>query len=162
MAFVTPTDVATGEVLTASRYNQDVVANMEALPRGYLAKAQITANSSAFTTIADISGLSVTYTQQAGRTYLTLLTCEVSSTVTADTIVVTLADGSNNALARCPAFISVSTLSEKVMISLYEVAATTGSVTRKIRANRNSGSGTSTIQAGATFPAQIVAMDVGV
>lgn len=27
MAFVTPTDVATGEVLTASRYNADVVAN---------------------------------------------------------------------------------------------------------------------------------------
>jgi hypothetical protein len=27
MAFVTPTDVATGDVLTASRYNQDVVAN---------------------------------------------------------------------------------------------------------------------------------------
>ena len=28
MAFVTPTDVATGEVLTASRYNQDVVENV--------------------------------------------------------------------------------------------------------------------------------------
>ena len=31
MAFVTPTDVATGEVLTASRYNQDVVENTIAL-----------------------------------------------------------------------------------------------------------------------------------
>lgn len=31
MAFVTPTDVATGEVLTASRYNQDVVANFAAI-----------------------------------------------------------------------------------------------------------------------------------
>lgn len=29
MAFVLPTDVATGDVLTASRYNQDVVENME-------------------------------------------------------------------------------------------------------------------------------------
>ena len=31
MAFVTPTDVATGEVLTASRYNQDVAENMTQL-----------------------------------------------------------------------------------------------------------------------------------
>jgi hypothetical protein len=31
MAFVTPTDVATGDVLTASRYNQDVVENVTAL-----------------------------------------------------------------------------------------------------------------------------------
>jgi hypothetical protein len=31
MAFVTPTDVATGEVLTASRYNQDVVENFTQL-----------------------------------------------------------------------------------------------------------------------------------
>jgi len=37
MAFVTPTDVATGEVLTASRYNQDVVENVRFyLPTGSL------------------------------------------------------------------------------------------------------------------------------
>jgi len=36
MAFVTPTDVTVGSVLTASKYNQEVVENVSLLPRGVL------------------------------------------------------------------------------------------------------------------------------
>jgi hypothetical protein len=162
MAFVTPTDVATGEVLTASRYNQDVVENMSVLPLGYLGKAQITTSSASFTTVADISGLSITYSQVSGRTYLTVVHLEVASTVGGDTIVVALTDGSNTTLSREPVYLALSTLSQSVAIVFYEVAASSASVTRKVRCNRNSGTGTCTVNAGATFPAQIISMDVGV
>jgi hypothetical protein len=68
MAFVTPTDVATGEVLTASRYNQDVVENMDSLPRGYVKHDTKTTNTSYTGTAADvISVASVAFL--AGRRY---------------------------------------------------------------------------------------------
>lgn len=44
MAFVTPTDVATGDVLTATRYNQDVVGNWEVFANAYTAFTPTIAN----------------------------------------------------------------------------------------------------------------------
>jgi hypothetical protein len=69
MAFVTPTDVATGEVLTASRYNQDVVENTIASPRGVLKYVQnTTLNQTASTSGTDITGLTTgSVTVPAGR-----------------------------------------------------------------------------------------------
>lgn len=125
------------------------------------ARAQIVASSSAFTTITDITGLSVTYSQVSGRTYLTIVHLEVATTVANDTIVVSLTDGSNNVLSREPVYLPLTTLSMPVTIAYYEVAASSASVTRKVRANRNSGTGSTTINAGATFPAQIISLDVG-
>jgi hypothetical protein len=50
MAFVTPTDVATGEVLTASRYNQDVVENTIELRATHAdAIRRVMANTNTFT-----------------------------------------------------------------------------------------------------------------
>jgi hypothetical protein len=41
MAFVTPTDVTVGSVLTASKYNADVVANMKAMGLVHITSANI-------------------------------------------------------------------------------------------------------------------------
>ena len=68
MAFVTPTDVATGEVLTASRYNADVVENMDVI-RAAQINVQSTIKTDTFTmasaTFADVTGLSVSITPSA-------------------------------------------------------------------------------------------------
>ena len=66
MAFVTPTNVTVGSVLTASKYNQEVVENVSVLPRGIVARESKTA---ADTTTTNKDLLSVTFTAVSGRLY---------------------------------------------------------------------------------------------
>jgi hypothetical protein len=68
MAWVTPSNVATGDVLTASTWNQDVVANIIALPRGIVATSELISNLPMTATVAD-TGLSVTFTAESSRQY---------------------------------------------------------------------------------------------
>jgi hypothetical protein len=160
---ITVANATAGNAILASDHEK-AFQNLNEAPRGIPAtgaRAQITTSSASFTTVADISGLSITYSQVSGRTYLTVVHLEVASTVNGDTIVVALTDGSNTTLSREPVYLALSTLSQSVAIVFYEVAASSASVTRKVRCNRNSGTGTCTVNAGATFPAQIISMDVG-
>ena len=68
MAYIAPTSVSTGDVLTASRYNADVVDNMLALPRGYVAHGTKTTNTSYTGTAADVVTVS-SVSLLAGRRY---------------------------------------------------------------------------------------------
>ena len=71
MAFVTPTNVTVGSVLTASKYNQEVVENVSVLPRGLIATARQTgSNQGSITTVTDVTGVTVTFTAVASRYYV--------------------------------------------------------------------------------------------
>ena len=70
MGFVTPTNVTVGSVLTASKYNQEVVENILVSPRGVLGKHTLTtgfATSSTHTNAQD-TGLTTPVTYEANRT----------------------------------------------------------------------------------------------
>jgi hypothetical protein len=70
MAFITPGTAVAGEVLTAARWNQDVVANTIALPRGVLGVVTLTSGfstSATHTTFQDITGMSVSVSYEANR-----------------------------------------------------------------------------------------------
>ena len=71
MAFVTPTDVTVGSVLTASKYNQEVVENQIQDPRGHLGSSTpVTSNfttSGTHTTFQDLTGYTVSATYAANR-----------------------------------------------------------------------------------------------
>ena len=68
MAFVTPTDVTVGSVLTASKYNQEVVENTDVI-RAAQINVKSTIKTDTFTmasaTFADVTGLSVQITPSA-------------------------------------------------------------------------------------------------
>jgi hypothetical protein len=71
MAWVTPTNVSTGDVLTASKWNTEVVANTSHLPRGVIGKnTAVTSNfttSATHTTFQDVTGLTCSATYEANR-----------------------------------------------------------------------------------------------
>lgn len=75
MAWVTPTNVATGDVLTAATWNQAVVENTITLPQGiigYHSLESTFATSATHTTFQD-EGLSASVTYGANRLFLVTL-----------------------------------------------------------------------------------------
>lgn len=74
MAWVTPTNVATGDVLTASKWNQDVVENTSILYAsrrlGYVTRdTAYTVNQTSVASAADIFSSSITFTADGTSTY---------------------------------------------------------------------------------------------
>ena len=143
-----------GDVLTA--------ANVNLLPRGRIAYAQVTANQSPFTTVADVTGLSVTFTAVSGRNYRTSVFFEVSDTVAGDLIIAYLTTGANGQLLRSP-FVSygVSTASYLTVSMAFNSSSLSGSTTHKVRLERNAGTGTVGVVANGASPAHIMVEDLG-
>lgn len=165
MAWTTLGTVAPGDVLRANSgtaaYNS-VVGNLNIAPHGYVISAEITSDSSVFTgSVVNITGLSISVPQVSGRYYLTLVRYEVVSTVSGDQILMTLTDGSNNALSRSVHNIAANGAAVSGQFIFYEKAGSTATVTRKVRAIRNSGTGDCKVQAAATYPSQIICLDLG-
>ena len=144
-----------GDVLTA--------ANVNLLPRGRVAYAQVTASQTPFTTQADVTGLSVTFTAVSGRNYRTMAFMELGDSVAGDLIIAYLTTGANTQLVRhtivSPALVSGVTYMVAVMS--YSSSSLSGSTTHKVRLERNVGSGTLGMFAAATSPAFIMVEDLG-
>ena len=161
MAFVTPTDVTVGSVLTASKYNQEVVENVIVSPRGYIERAT-KINTQTVTTAADLTDLSLSsISQVSGRAYLYVVHIEAASSVAGDVYVVELTDATPTTLQRATGRLSGANAAETVSLAFIEIAASTATVTRKLRGQRAVGSGTLTLGGAAGRPAQIIAMDLG-
>jgi hypothetical protein len=142
-----------GEVLTAANTNTYLRGGQE---MGY---AEITAASSAFTSVADISGLSLTWTAISTRSYYLMFDGQVASSVAGDRISVYITDGSGTQVTGRTAI--VSSVSDVGLTVACRLTGLSGSVTYKVRAQRLSGSGTTTISASATVPAFFSVLDVG-
>lgn len=147
-----PHTFVAGETLTA--------VNMELLPKGRMASASVTANQGSITTETDLTSLSISWTAISAHYYLIIGQCLARSTVTTDTLVMFITDGSSTHVQQIQAG---STSQATVDVTLHGAVVLTGlsgSVTYKLRGSR-SGSGTMQMTAGATFPAYIVAVDLG-
>jgi len=144
-----------GDVLTA--------ANVNLLPRGRVAYAEVTASQTPFTTQADVTGLSVTFTAVSGRNYRTTAFIEIGSTAAGDLVIAYLTTGANVQLVRhtivSPALVSGATY--MVAVVSYSSSSLSGSTTHKLRLERNVGSGTLGTFASATSPAFIMVEDLG-
>ena len=123
------TNFTAGQVLTADQQNR--------FGRGVMNYAQSTANSG-FTTITDITGMSITFTAVANRLYKATFSGTVDQNATATTQFF-ITDGSNSAQAR---YDNTATAGQSIITFSYLFTASAGSVTRKIRAFVSGGAAT--------------------
>lgn len=147
------TTFTTGAVFTAAQANN--------FPFGRVAAAiNITSNQGSITgTQIDITGATITFTAVAGRLYVACWAGLFNSTVSTDTFNFILTDGSNNIQQQaisCPA-----TTADVSFIGMHVFTPGAGSITRKLRVQRQSGSGTGTLVAGSTYPTQFWIQDIG-
>jgi hypothetical protein len=140
-----------GAVLTASQMNN--------LPFGYAGYVSNTSMSLNVTSMTDLTSLSVTFTAVAGRVYRVDGWCLLKSTVIADGANLLIRNGSNTILGQGIVHMEVNNQDYTAQVSTIITAS--GSTTVKLSAQRQTGTGTITASAGATFPAQIVVTDLG-
>lgn len=139
-----------GHVLTA--------ANVNTLPRGEIAYVNVTSDQGSITTEADVTSLTITATLSASRRYRWTYRGEFLSTVADGAYTAKLTDGSNTQLRRATG--PADTASQSLGI-VYEENGGGSSVTRKVRLERTTGTGTYTHGASATNPASLTLEDIG-
>ena len=129
------------------------------LPGGY---AFVTANQGTFTAQTDITGVTVTVTLTAGRRYRISYKLGCSSSVTDDTIQALLIDTAG------PTTLDLTNVQQAATGQVIFVAGAgifvagaSGAKTYKIAMVRAGGTGNVTMNAGPTFPAYILAEDIG-
>lgn len=122
--------------------------------------AEIVAASASFTAIADVSGLSVSFTLTSTRKILVVVYALLQSTIANDRIQLTLADGSGTQL-QLSGELSIPAISVTVPVEFsWRKSLTAGSYTYKVRATRTAGTGTCILNAAAARPCYIQALDV--
>jgi hypothetical protein len=121
----------------------EIANTLTKAPRGVMGYAIGSANS-AFTSIADISGMSVTFTAVANRLYKANFSCTLDQNSTA-TSRFFVTDGSNTELAR---YDTLAVAGQTVITFSYLFTVAAGSVTRKIRASMSGGAATVLYTAG--------------
>jgi hypothetical protein len=130
-----------------------------ALPRGQVAYAQRTTDQTGFnSTAADITSLTVTWTAPAGRRYKITghLGCAQQNT-SAGFWNLQITDGAGTILALAPHSLAAT---EQAPITAFEIVSpAAGSVTRKLRARTNAGTGDVLASSGRT--AFILVEDIG-
>lgn len=141
---------------TRKSYVDTVAGNQAA---GIVASASKTTTQT-FTTLADVTGLSVTFTAAANRHYRISVHGLLRSSVSGDIAQLLIADGSNNTLSIGQ--VDCSSTSFAFTASCFHVLTpSAGSVTYKARCVRSSGTGTVTLDSAATYPSYIVVEDLG-
>ncbi len=125
---------------------------------GVMGRAQKTTDTSLTTSLTDISGLSVTWTAVSSRLYKVSFTC-ICAVGTADAfLTVGICDSSNTVKQLSRGTGGAGGAQFGVNGFFYE-SGLSGSVTRKLRSDVNTGTGT--IYAGATYPFQFIIEDIG-
>ena len=145
------TTFTTGAVFTAAQANN--------FPFGVAGKAQKTSATSITTSDADVSGMSVTWTADSTRLYRISVSC-IARTTSAGNVYVTLSitDSANAAKQLIRNGAPTTDLRFELTGFVYE-SGLSGSITRKLRVI--SVSGTAEIEAGSTFPFQMIVEDIG-
>jgi hypothetical protein len=140
-----------GDVATAAYLN--------ALPRGVMGYVLgSTSPQTGITTVADITGLTVTFTAVASRLYRTTLIVAATQLTAAGTSSYVIADAGNTQVNGFS--ISASTNFSLVAVVVLLETGISGSVTRKGRASTNAG--TLTIEGAGGVRGSILVEDIGV
>ena len=111
------------------------------------------------TTVADITGLTVTFTGVSGRRYRVDGYLLLQSTVSADTVNLIIRNSAGTSLQQ--AIYPLPSNAHAYMCAASLITTASGSTTFKLSFQRQAGTGTMTANGGATFPAQIVVTDIG-
>lgn len=130
------------------------------LPWGVVAKAQLTANSATFTTTADLTGMSCTFTAVPGRRYMCWVTLNVFQQVSTDLVSFYITGPSGSGVKQLIASPRPGDFYSTVDGSIIQEGLS-GSVTLKVARECLGGGGYAQVAASAQFPAQFVIMDVG-
>jgi len=129
--------------------------------QGTVAYAQVVADQTGIFAATDLTGMSVTWIAVASRRYRITVTGEVASSVADGVYVVSLTDTSNVQVKRATG--PCTTLNSQTLTLVYCVTGLSGSITRKCRLTKTSGTGTLTFgNASATNPSFILVEDIGV
>lgn len=121
-----------------------------------------TATASSTTTTAFIdSGLTATMTLVKDRRYLYTASMYLLSSVVEDSLNVTTNDASNNQLAGSANRVKLPGAATTFTYSYLEVPSSTGSTTRKLRFQRDTGSGNVQMYADSSFQARLIIQDIG-
>jgi hypothetical protein len=160
-----PTNPYTGQTIYETDTDKVLVYDGGWIPpknvaQGAVAYAQVTANQGSITTITDVTGLSVTWTAEAARRYKVTAHSMILSSVNDDICQLWITDSSNVAKTWA-AVASRNTGFGVTLVATYLINGISGSQTYKVRAQRQSGTGTITTVAAATAPAYILVEDIG-
>jgi hypothetical protein len=180
MAFVTPTDVTVGSVLTASKYNQEVVENTDVIRAAQVNVASTlkedTFNTTS-TSFVDVTGLSVTITPSSSTSKVLVVAVIYTSASTTNLNLFNLLRGSTNIAqpttspGSFPSTASVSIVSTSennyvVPIYFLDSPATTSATTYKIQMRTSNGAVTARVNlrgdSAARSVSTITAMEVPV
>lgn len=157
MPWTTPETFTAGQTLTAASMNA-ISGNLGALARGYVTHATYTTNQGSITGVTDLTGLSLSVNQLAGRRYRITAQIDFFATASSDACELRLHDGTSQ-LKRAAGLSSVH--AQTLTLMYYEAAASTATVTRKLQFGRTSGVATYTVQSAATTPSFILVEDIG-
>jgi hypothetical protein len=141
-----------GDVHTAAEYNL--------LPRGVVGYASVTSNQTPITTIADLTSLTVTWTAVAARRYRITGQTLPQSTVTNDSVGLSITTSGNTVVARQDTGDMLANVPRGLTCQVVVVPGA-GSTTYKLRMERQSGTGDVTNNATSTIPSFILVEDIG-
>lgn len=119
----------------------------------------ITSSQGSITAVTDITGASITFTAVANRRYKANWQGLMNSTVAGDGFNVFMTDSSNAIQQQCIFYLG--TVNDYSFHAEYVFSLGAGSVTRKLRSQRQYGSGTGTLVAGGSYSTQFWIEDIG-
>jgi hypothetical protein len=142
MTWITPGTVVAGSVLTATRYNNEIVGNLNSLARGLIAYESNNTQTSLSTAVADITNLSVTFNTEADHNYL-VISCVtgIIKQTNAGTVFFTITDGSNNQVSAWYEQFAVDQTVSKAWIIDWIINPGVTTPTRKVRQLSSSAGG---------------------
>lgn len=131
-------------------------------PWGRVASGYTTSNQGSITgTVVDLTNQTTTFTAVANRYYQVVVTELWISTVSNDQILVYLTNGSNSVREQFYDTLTSSNTGQRRTWVTQPFTLSAGSETLKVRAWRNFGSGTITVQSSSVYPSGLTVIDIG-
>jgi len=149
------TTFTSGQILTAAQQN--------ALPFGAVSTGvNITSLSqTGITTVVDITGASITFTAVSGRRYKASFTISASADVASTGCNISITDATPTIQQQFVYNLNVLGEQQALIGVFYFTAASSGSLTRKLRVQRQYGGGNITLTATSTLALQFQIEDIG-
>lgn len=138
----------------------DLTSTLAEYSKGYITHDELNADSATFTTLADISGFSVTFTGEASRRYKLTLHAHIETSVAGDYARLIIATNAGTVIGDCKRELPVINESQGVSVVVI-VQPGAGSVTYKVQGERITGTGNIKIDASATSLATLLVEDIG-
>lgn len=139
-----------GDVLTA--------AHLAGLPWGVMGYVLGgTSDQTGISAVADVTGLSVTFTAVSTRLYRTTVYLAISQQTSGGTVAVIIADGASTQVNRTD--LTLATNDAAAVAFAHLETGASGSITRKVRVSTSAG--TMTVRGAAALRAYILVEDLG-